>query len=169
MKVEVDPFVAMLERLRKNDDRAALAKLRRGLGKKMGTPEMFPYVVPFLPKSRQGEEHYFLVASLFALHSDPADRGRSMGAVFRGIMGESGSESIEKRFVQLLSADVEDIGGRLRHAVSLAKYKRVGICYHRLLGDLRRWNHRDRFVQLGWAKDFWGRTEMGVSETKKGE
>ncbi len=156
MSQEEHPFISRLEKLRDDRNLAALAKLRRGLGKRMGSPEMYPYVVPFLPEQERERQHYFLVASLFAMHPDASPRGRSMGAVFRAIRGESESESVEKRFVHLLSADAEDMGNDLRQGVSLARSKGVAIDYHRLLYDLRYWEHRDRFVQLQWARDFWG-------------
>lgn len=167
MKGDKQPLVSELERLRDRNDRAALARLRRGLGKPMGTPEMYPYVVPFLPENGAGREHYFLIASLFALHPDPGGEGRSMGAVFKSIMAAADSDSIEKRFVSLLSADGEDIGKHLRHAVSLARNKGIAVDYHRLLYDLRFWNHSERFVQLNWAKDFWSIQSTDASE--KGE
>jgi CRISPR system Cascade subunit CasB len=169
MKQEEHPFVTYLERLHQDKDRAALAKLRRGLGKRMGSPEMYPYVVPFLPENERAREHHFLVASLFAMHPDPAPPGQSMGAVFRAIRRETESESIEKRFVNLLSADGEDVGKYLRQAISLARSKGVAINYHRLLYDLRFWDHPDRFVQLQWAKDYWGFEKQISSETGKGE
>ena len=168
MKTEDDgiPLVVWLEKLRDREDRAALAKLRRGLGKRMGTPEMYPYVVPFLPKERRNEDLYFLVASLFALHPDAAPRGRGMGEVFRKIGGGDASESIEKRFVHLLSAHREDVADTLRQAVSLAKSKDVAVDYHQLMADLLRWDHPDRYVQLRWAKDYWGHAESTGLQTQ---
>lgn len=149
------PLVTRLERLRDANDRAALAKLRRGLGKKGGTPEMYPYVVPFLPRNDDKDnEQYFLIASLFAMHPAPASRGFSMGKVFRAM--SEGSSSVEKRFTNLLSVDIGDITGHLRQAVSLAKSKGVAVDYHQLIHDLKHWNRRDRRVQLNWARDFWG-------------
>lgn len=149
------PLVTRLERLRDAKDRAAMAKLRRGLGKRGGTPEMYPYIIPYLTgDDNRDTERYFLVASLFAMHPAPAPRGLSMGKVFRA-MGE-GSASIEKRFTNLLAADADDIAGHLRQTVSLAKNKGVAVDYHQLLYDLGRWNFRDRRVQLNWARDFWG-------------
>lgn len=156
MKLEEFAFVKRLEGLRDRKDRATLAKLRRGLGKRMGRPEMYPYVVPFLPPNEWQHENYFLIASLFAFHPDPAPRGGTMGTVFRHIGEGQESESLEKRFIHLLSADPEDVGESLRHAISLAKNKRVAVDYHQLLFDLNSWGHPDRFVQLRWAKDFWG-------------
>ncbi len=169
MKYRDEPFVSALERLREKDDRAALAKLRRGLGKRMGTPEMYPYVVPFLSEDRRDQERLFLIASLFAMHPEAGPRGRSMGGVFRAIQQQGGSESIEKRFVSLLSTDSEDLGKSLRHAVSLAKSKGGAIDYHRLLNDLRYWDHRDRFVQLQWARDYWSYEKQDDPQEGKGE
>jgi len=166
------PLVTRLENLRDSNDRAALARLRRGLGKEMGTPEMYPYVVPFLPAYPQGQESCFLVAALFATHPLPSPRGTSFGASFRRVWEESGrSDSTEKRFTALLSADEEDLGGHLRHAVSLAKSKNTPIDFHSLLYDLRNWSHPDRFVQLRWARDFWRaeKADKSVNIEKKGE
>lgn len=161
------PLITRLEQLRDEQDRAALARLRRGLGKRMGTPEMFSYIVPYLPESSRDQENYFLIASLFAMHPAKALRGVSLGSVFRSIWEDS--DSIEKRFTNLLSSDSEDIGDHLRHAVSLAKSKGVPIDYHRLLYDLTYWNHPDYFVQLAWARDFYKNEKQDKDNEKKGE
>lgn len=172
------PFVKSLERLSlKNDShsRAVLAKLRRGLGKKEGSPEMYRYVVPFLDPEKKrdfDDERHFLIASLFALHPKPT-RGVSMGKVFR-VMADLGankkSESIEKRFEYLLSVDGEDLGGHLRQAVSLAKSKDVSIDFHQLFSDVKDWSRSGKPVQLRWARDFWGYEKNTNNETdSKGE
>lgn len=165
------PFVKSLEKLAFDNNRAALAKLRRGLGKKEGTAEMYRYVVPFLdPEKKSGTEQFFLIASLFALHPKPT-RGVSMGKVFRAMAEKSAS--VEKRFEQLLSVDVDDLDGHLRQAVSLAKSKGVSIDFHQLLYDVKGWDHPDRYVQLRWALDFWGyekeTTETNNETESKGE
>ncbi len=153
-------FVKFLEEELK-DDRAALARLRRGLGKKGGTTEMYRYVAPFLPpdKGNQWEwqntaNRHFLIASLFAIHPESAGRGSSMGKVFRAMMAES--PSVEKRFEHLLSVDVDDLDGHLRQAVLLAKSKEVWVDFHLLFEDVKRWDHRNRSVQMCWAREFWG-------------
>lgn len=151
-------FIKSLEKLYHDKDRAALAKLRRGLGKKSGTPDMCRYVVPYIPAETTPYHlnRYFLVASLFALHPEPAARGTSMGKVFRAMMGTS--QSIEKRFENLLAVDAEDLAGHLRQAVSLAKSKNIRVDFHQLFYDIdsNNWNRQDRRVQLQWARDFWG-------------
>ncbi|MBU1168599.1 MAG: type I-E CRISPR-associated protein Cse2/CasB [Proteobacteria bacterium] len=164
------PLVEYLEKIRDRDDRATMAKLRRGLGKRMGTPDMYPYVVNFLPKSLWMQEHCFLVAALFALHPERAPLGRNMGAVFKVIQRLDPTDSIEKRFIRLLNADSDDMGYHLKQAVSLAKSKGVTIDYHRLIADLTNWNHEDRFVQLAWAKEYWKeQQETTHNETQEGD
>lgn len=164
------PFVKSLEKLYHDRDRAALAKLRRGIGRKEGMPEMCRYVARFLPPDAKPYvmERFFLIASLFALHPEPAVRGTSMGKIFR-VMAEK-SPSVEKRFEHLLSVDADDLGGHLRQAVSLAKSKGVHVDFHQLFDDLGKWHYSDRRVQLQWARDFWGYEKANNNETEsKGE
>jgi CRISPR system Cascade subunit CasB len=149
---KIFPLVSHLETLQKN--RGALAKLRRGLGSTYGDVEMYPYVVSFLPKEKYLHGFYFLVASLFGMHSETgAGDNESIGAVFSKF---SQNDSVEKRFKALINADEKDLSYHLRQAVSLARSKNIPVNYHRLLQDLLNWSHPDHFVQLQWARDFWG-------------
>jgi CRISPR system Cascade subunit CasB len=169
-KSKESSFVKSLEKLYADKDRAALAKLRRGLGRRGGTPEMYRYVVPYFdPERSYDTERYFLIASLFALHPESAASGTSMGRVFRS-MKEEKISSVEKRFENLLSVDAEDLAGHLRQAVSLAKSKGMRVDFHQLFFDIKNWNHPERFVQFQWARDFWGYEKETNNETDlKGE
>jgi len=170
MSRKTNRLVEYLERLRDKKDTAALAKLRRGLGKTKGTPEMYPYVVRFIEDEWKADERAFLVASLFALHPDPAPEDFSMGHVFSRIQRVQQTDSIEKRFVRLLEADIEDVGHHLRQAVTLAKSKQIAVDYHKLIRDLKYWDHDERFVQMAWARDFWGKSNDGTSDnTQEGD
>lgn len=165
MENELSPLVARLEALRKDEDRAALARLRRGLGKRKGDPRMYPYVIPWVGEDRESIERGILVASLFALHPEPAPPGRSMGVVFRKMQDGSNQNSLERRFSALLAASREDIGGHLRHAISLAKSQKVNVDYDRLFKDLKGWSHPERYIQLKWARDFWTQTSEHQSQS----
>lgn len=157
----IHPFIAFLSRLKESDDRAALAHLRRGLGKEPGTePKVFPYVVPWIKDDMLASERkvYFIAASLFALHPANSESG-NMGTAFRQIGLASGdSGSIERRFVHLLNSHPDDLPSRLRHAIGMAKSKNVPVNYSRLLRDLRYWDSDSRKVQQRWAEEFWGST-----------
>lgn len=84
-------FVEYLQQLAATEDRAALAILRRGLGRAPGeVAEAYRYVVPWLPEApRRGEEEaYFLVAALFAWHpqrwpAETAAGSTNLGASLR--------------------------------------------------------------------------------------
>jgi CRISPR system Cascade subunit CasB len=144
-------FVTHLEGLR--EDRGAMAALRRGLGKALGDPAMYRYVVPFLDRYRSRDWIYFTVAALYGYHHDPTindgtNLGASMGALDR-------NDSLLRRFSWLLDSRTDELPSRLKSIVSLLKSKNVPIDYHRLFRDLMAWDHPDRYVQLNWARSFY--------------
>jgi CRISPR system Cascade subunit CasB len=154
-------FVNELEKLVRAENRAALAALRRGLGKAPGTiPEMYPYVVPYAPE--RGDDPYYLVAALFAWHPNSwhdVERRSNLGASMARVAQTSGSESIERRFVAMLNAPGEDLPEHLRHAVGLCRAHEVPVNWLQLLHDLQRWEapgQEHRQVQRRWAGSFWG-------------
>lgn len=159
MSEQQHPFIEYLEKLRDNEERGALAALRRGLGQPVGSAhEMYRYIVPWLDdqSSAAQEEGYFLVASLFAYHPQPGGVG-NLGTSFARARDPQGDDTaIERRFTALLSAHREDLPFYLRQAISFLRAKEVPVDYHQLLRDLWAWE-RD-YVQRNWAKAFWGRT-----------
>lgn len=152
------PFIVHLKELR--EDRGALAALRRGLGRAPGlAPEMYPYVVPWLPERpyRQQEAAYYLVASLFAFHPLLTSEG-NLGAHLAGaIANENSRQAVERRFVALLSAHPDDLGALLRHTISFLKSQERPVNWSQLLNDLCAWDHPDRYIQKNWARAFWAR------------
>lgn len=148
----------------KEKNLAALAALRRGLGKQPGeAAEMFPYVMPFigdrLPQRRQ--EDYFLVAALFAAHQliwphvDDQHQPTNLGASFRRLHAAFESGSIEQRFAALLNADRADLPEHLRHAITLLRAHDVPVDWLQLLRDLAWWDAERRGVQRAWARAYW--------------
>jgi CRISPR system Cascade subunit CasB len=164
-------FVTALENLVRADNRAALAALRRGLGKPPGTtPEMYPYVVPLAPE--RGDDPYYLVAALFAWHPDPwhaPGRTSNLGASMARVARDSGSESIERRFVAMLNAPSEDLPEHLRHAVGLCRAHEVPVNWLQLLRDLQWWDASGsgyRRVQRSWAGSFWNAAPAEAAVTE---
>lgn len=154
-------FVTYLEELERKEDRAALAALRRSLGKSPGeAADAHRFVLPFNPAVWE-EPAYYLVAGLFALHpaswrKEEGDKQpTNFGASFAWLRSKTDSDSIEKRFVALLDCHEDDLGEHLRHAVSLLQSQEIPVDWVRLLKDLNNWNHEDRFVQRNWARAFW--------------
>ncbi len=161
-------FVASLERLRDDADQAALAKLRRGLGKPPGlSADRDGWGLSRLPEniSPAVEEACCLVASLFALHPEGGGR-KTLGAAFRRLQQESPGDGPERRLVALLDSDRQDLPGRFRHAVSLLKSKDIPLDWRQLLLDVLWWTHPDRLVQRRWARDFWAGRDHAQSSGK---
>lgn len=164
MSKETKPhaFVTYLESLA--EDRAALAALRRGLGRPPGTaPDMYPYVIPHLPvgTGRRYEDACYLVAALFGLHPLSASGG-NMGHHFNRTLDRANPDhnvATERRFTVLLATHVDDLPDHLRQAVSFLKSRDqpVPVNYHQLLRDVLGWKHQARYVQRNWANAFWGR------------
>ena len=157
-------FISALEHLVTNDDRAALAALRRGLGQRPGeTMELYPYVVPYVQGLRytSDENAYYIIASLVGLYPTPSwqrSDGKqltNLGASLALLKDDSG-DSLEKRFVALLNAHADDLPEHLRQAISLLKSKDKPVNWLRLLRDIKQWDREDRRVQRLWAKGFWG-------------
>jgi CRISPR system Cascade subunit CasB len=164
-------LIAHLMTLQKNKDRGALAALRKGLGKEPGTvPEMFEHVVSYVPRgaSKEREDAYFLVASLFASYPDGCGHG-DMGATFRAICTSVNSDSIEKRFVSLLKSHREELPEHLRHAIALAKSKDAPMDWDQLLNDLQYWDDASGSVQRRWARSFWYVRADGDADQKSEE
>jgi CRISPR system Cascade subunit CasB len=172
---------------RRAPDRAALAALRRGLGKGPGeAAELYRYVVPYA-RPEPTDAHY-VVASLFGLHPKswlvsastgrsrkrrPTNLGVSMGRL-REIERErrgGDASSVEQRFTALLNAHAADLPEHLRRVVSLLKAREVRVDWAQLLHDLRRWDAPGREVQRAWAEAYWAppAEEAAVASDAKGE
>lgn len=173
-------FVGYLHSLVEREELAALAALRRGLGKEPGTaPEMYPYVVPFVGDITPTQQApYYLVAALFAWHQkdwpsdDPQRDNRNrnnLGASLARLRQEQArdrgdavpdqGDSTERRFVAMLSSSREDMPYHLRQMIGLLRTKEVPVNWLQLLYDIRFWDSDDsRIVQQRWASAFWSQT-----------
>ena len=157
-------FIGHLEALRERGDRAALAALRRTLGKDpVSAPEAYPIVMPYLPDGagERVERIYFLVGSLFAVHqkswlrAEPDRSRHDFGASMRILAERRPGGGVERRFGALLACDEAELSDHLRHAVALLKSEEVPIDWASLLSDLKEWNYERRPAQRRWARSFW--------------
>lgn len=153
------------------DDRAALAALRRGLGKQAGTvPEMYRIVEAMLGAEASTEqiETSYAVGSLFGLLPDHQLREghwarRGLGTSLRAIRLREGTtdedEGVARRFVAVLDAERATLPQHLRGLLSLYKSRageQASIDFAQLYRDIRGWERFDRRVQRNWAAGFWG-------------
>lgn len=156
-------------------DRAALATLRRGLGKPPGAVAAInQYVVPYLPPERPyGDDAYYLVAALFGWHpAAPWNRPRgrwqsNLGASFAWALGVAPkrAEGISRRFIALLNADADDLGSHLRHAARLFADHEVPVDWAQLVDDVIWWDAAGRPVQRRWARSFYAARPDGDAMT----
>lgn len=136
----------------RNPDRGALAKLRRAL---QYPAEAYPVILPYVRKEISDDELslYALLSALFALHPHTTDQG-NMGAHLRMAAGEN-VEATERRFMNLLRANSEDLPMLLRQSISFLRSKAIAVNWEQLRRDLLAWNHADGYVQKQWARSFW--------------
>ena len=108
------------------------------------------------PADRQARMR--LVAGLYGhLNRGSQDRtasdGRSLGELLGELRSSSaGSESTERRFLNLLGADDEALPTVLRQIATLLAGQRFDIDWLRLTHDLWFWNDR---TSRAWAQDFY--------------
>jgi len=177
----IDYLKGLLER---EDGRAAMANLRRGLGKPPGTVfEMDRYILSQVPGNvGTGQEKvYYLVAALFAFWHQGKEKAeslegerntdRNLGKSLQRLVDiyvaedtspeppketrEKHEMRLEKRLNALLNAHLDDLPDYLRQVVSLLKSKDILINWVQLLNDIQRWDTESRIVQHEWAKGFW--------------
>jgi len=159
---EPNEFIRYLEQLRDREDRGALASLRRGLGQAPGAvPEASRIVQRGLTADTRDylETACYIVAPLFALHPKEGGEG-NMGDHFRALcgptqLGEALPSNVERRFMSLLTSDIEELPDTLRQAISLLKSKNVPVNWRLLLRNVMAWTHEDGYVQKEWGRAFW--------------
>jgi len=157
----VERFVDYLETLESHGDRAAMAALRRSLGRPPGLAGEAHRHILWINPAEWEEPSYYLIAGLFALHpshwrrKEEEKRTSNFGASFARLQAKVESKSIERRFVAILDSHEEDLAEHLRHAVSLLKSQEIAVDWVQLLRDSRGWRHESRYVQRQWARAFW--------------
>jgi CRISPR system Cascade subunit CasB len=159
------PFIDHLHSLEANKDRAALAELRRGVGKSPGeVPALLVHVVPWLPTTAWPglEDAYFLIATLFALHPNTGLPQRTnLGASFARLARAMDSGGAERRFMALLNCDRSELPDHLLSGVTLLRTHDIPVDWRQLLADVLAWQRPQRWVQRAWAAGFWGSVADG--------
>ena len=156
---------------------AALARLRRGVGKPAGSVLdilEFTYAPEFVGDPRSDEPTSAEVAAhlcltLYAVHQQSQrhrmhQRGRRLGRSIRALIPDQGKNSyvdhsVARRFAVLGTADsLEELTHHLRGMVQLLRANPVPVPldYGLLAADLVRWQRSGgpAKVRLGWGRDF---------------
>ena len=161
-------LIENLEQWAESDSRVR-AILRRSLSFPPGAyPAAFPYVEWALTgeESAWRREVTYLAAALWAMHwRDGRGRQRmGLGAACAALRASSrGSESTERRFINLLDADRDQLPHRLRQVIGLLKD--YDLDFQALLTGLLHWEDDRKRTQNLWARDFYRKTRGSQDPT----
>lgn len=172
--------------------RAALANLRRGIGRKPGEiPQLWGEYLLDMPEamysqSGTGEPSYaewavYTALTMYALHQQGKDIHRdsmyreeqTLGmAVSRLVNGEEDRERIWRRFSSVATAaDMQELSHHLRGIVQLLKAEGIPLDYALLAKDLYWFQFSERAdrVKLTWGQDFYRRKKDEDGKDKGNE
>jgi CRISPR type I-E-associated protein CasB/Cse2 len=156
MKTENSPTQdPLLEKLIKIcTDRGSRAALKR-----FWSPATKHYAYPVLGMlgalGKPKESDAFTVA-LYAINPYHEPNGSRLGQACHKLAAGKGFESFEKHFRRLLASDeLEEVADQLHRIFKRMERDSIGLDYHRLLWDLRKWNKDQDNIKTDWAKDFW--------------
>jgi CRISPR system Cascade subunit CasB len=143
-----------------NPNRAALAHLRRGLDHTLDyTLGRVGWLFRRVPAFALDQA--VLAAGLFAWTKGECQHtaGWNFGKAFGAGLTLEQKQQREKRFIDLLDTDAEELPYKLRQAVTLLARGSVGLDWALLIRHIGRWAYPDRQVQRDWARDFWAAAE----------
>lgn len=154
-----------LEDIASKDTRVR-AVLRRSLAFEPGThAPAFPYVEPFVGTgSASRRSAMYLVAGVWALHWREGSNGVRISIARASAMhlAASGSASMERRFINLLDADEEQLAHRLRQMMTLLKDYPIDC--ESLLSGLIHWTDAKKRTQNSWAREFYRTASADVAD-----
>lgn len=155
-------LIEWLEEMNDKDSRVR-AVLRRSLAFDPGCfPSAYPYVEPFLKDddSSWRRKIYYLVAGLWAMHWREGRGGAALplGKACAAHQAATSSDSTERRFINLLDADRDQLPHRLRQLLTLLKEQTID--FDAMLKGLLYWNDDQRRTQNAWARDFYRTIEI---------
>ncbi len=163
--------------------KAALAELRRGLGKAPGEePRLWGAFLSELPpelygrdgEPSRGEWAVYTALTLFALHqqgrnpsTEPVNQeGVGLGRAVAGLVSydktgkrdDASWERIQRRFIiTASSSDIRELSHRLRALVRLLRDEGLPLDYPALARELYLWQmpQKTEQIKLQWAEDFY--------------
>jgi CRISPR system Cascade subunit CasB len=141
-------------------NRAALAHLRRGIDLPPDyTLSRVGWLFRRVPDFALREA--VLAAGLFAWVKGECrqTQGMNFGAAFGAGLTLEEKQQREKRFIDLLDTDTDELPYKLRQAITLIARDGVGLDWVQLIQDLHRWGNDNRRVQKDWARGFWTASE----------
>ena len=167
---------------------AALAKLRRGIGKEPGSqPDLWEVTLDELPESlvgtddrpSYGERAVHTALTLFALHQQGKEikekcmneAGATLGGAMRQLIRRKPEReaAIKRRLIATVTSDsFEELAWHLRGLVQLLRDEEITLDYPLLAKELYRYQYpgnRDR-IRLQWGRQFYWQPSEERSDKK---
>jgi len=148
--------------------RAALAHLRRGLERPLDyTLGRVGWLFRRVPDFALDDA--VLAAGLFAwVKGDcPQAEKVNFGAAFGAGLTLEEKQQREKRFIDLLDTDIDELPYKLRQATTLIARDGIGLDWVLLIRHLGDWDHPRRWVQKEWARGYWAAPETETTTTEE--
>jgi CRISPR type I-E-associated protein CasB/Cse2 len=164
-KWDIELVNKLIELARPDDpERAVLAHLRRGLDRPLDyTLGRVGWLFRRVPSDALNSA--VLATGLFAWVKGncPQADGVNFGTAFGAELTLDEKKQREKRFIDLLDTDAEELGYKLRQAITLIARDGAELDWRLLIRDLGCWNRPSRRVQKDWARGFWSAPEAATS------
>lgn len=173
-KDEIYRIVAsQIKYLTGNDDKGALAKLRRGAGKEPGSvPDIWEYTIGALPEGAKedAENAVHIALTLFAVHRQgtnitglatyTGENEKSypvtFGAAVRKLKDGANNEAVTRRFNTAATADtISELAVHVRSLIQLLRTKNIDMNYAKFAEELYLWRFDTNKIRLKWGRDFW--------------
>ena len=185
-KDEVYQVVAnQIRYLTKNDDKGALAKLRRGAGKEPGNVlEIWEYTIGALPDDAKedAENAVHIALTLFAIHRQGTNitglaqyKGKdeklnpvTFAAAVKKLKDGENSEAIIRRFNAAVTANtINELAVHARSLIQLLRTKNIDMNYAKFAEELYLWKFDKNKIRLKWGRDFWSQNNQKIERKEE--
>lgn len=158
------------------ENKAALAKLRRGIGKEIGElPEILGYVLleedAVSIKPTKAEKAVYTAMTLFALHQqgqsklmhdsrfiEGTKRSASFGFAAKKLVTDDTATTFDHRFKQVATAaDLEELAVHARSLINMMRQHDIAFDYAKFAYDLYLFQNTEwrKDVVVAWGKDYY--------------
>ncbi len=163
-------------------DRAALAMLRRGIGRSVEeSPSSWAYIVAASAGREYRERAAHVALSLLSLHQQSfaagsaSQAGWGLGRACRALAAQRGTEGekgVARRFQSMLGADdLDALSVHLRGLVGLLRDAEIPLDYTQLFLDLSDWGRPERRARVGlrWSREYLAGNYSDHEDDTKGQ
>lgn len=162
-----EQFISRLNSLSTGDRTA----LKRSLGVPLQEADARAWAAfykVYLSENRRDEDACFITACAVSAFHNCVGPAIELPQRLKELSAES--DSAENKFLQLLDVPLREnnyFSVKMGRILRLMLSKGRTIDFKTLLKDLQRWDHPDRYIQLRWARVFYGNPIEEINNTEK--